>query len=149
MFCSDICGCSGRMFHQSRNFGIMTVIGNYPQICISRKKDKKMNDDVKRKFIILPLVLVCCLLAGCSVSSNESSNTSAGTEIVSDQDDPKADISKIEQIYIDEYKTQDVNQKCVGKIIEKLGDNGFIAIDSENKVDMANAENMRSEEAHV
>ena len=36
---------------------------------------------MKRKFVILPLILACDLLVGCSVSSNESSNTSSGPEI--------------------------------------------------------------------
>ncbi len=97
-------------------------------------------DGAKRKYVILPLVLVCYLLAGCSVSSNENSYTSAKTEIVTDQDDPKEDISKIEQIFTDEYNAQNDDIKCVRKIIEKLGDNGFIAIDSDNKVDMTNAD---------
>ena len=101
-----------------------------------------MIHDVKRKYVIIPLILGCYLLAGCSVSSNESSNTVSGTEMVTDQDDPIVDISKIEQIFIDEYSRQNDNLQCVGNIIEKLGDSGFIAIDSDNKVDMVNAENM-------
>ena len=101
-----------------------------------------MIHDVKRKYVILPLILGCYLLAGCNASSNESSNTVSGTEMVTDQEDPIADISKIEQIFIDEYSRQNDNLQCVGNIIEKLGDSGFIAIDSDNKVDMVNAENM-------
>ena len=97
---------------------------------------------MKRKYVIIPLILGCYLLAGCNASSNESSNTVSGTEMVTDQDDPIADISKIEQIFIDEYSRQNDNLQCVGNIIEKLGDSGFIAIDSDNKVDMVNAENM-------
>ena len=94
------------------------------------------------KFVILPLIFACCFLAGCSVSGNEKTVTASETETVTDQDDSKTDISKIEQIYIDEYKTQNDNLKCVSKIIEKLGDNGFVAIDSDNKVDMTNADHM-------
>ena len=35
---------------------------------------------MKRKFVILPLILACDLLVGCSVSSNESSNEGGGDE---------------------------------------------------------------------
>ena len=94
------------------------------------------------KFVILPLIFACCFLAGCSVSSSEKTVTSPETETVTDQDDSKTDISKIEQIYIDEYKKQNDNLKCVSRIIEELGDNGFVAIDSNNKVDMTNAAHM-------
>ncbi len=85
-------------------------------------------DDVKRKHVILLLILTCIVLAGCSVRSHESSNQSAETEI--------------EQIFIDEYSRQNDHLKCVGKIIEKLGDSGFTAIDSDNKVDMTHADDM-------
>ena len=97
---------------------------------------------MKSKFVILLLFFVCFLLAGCSESSienvNESNNVSAENEMVAEQDDSIVDISKIEQIYIDEYNSQNGDSNCVRKIIEKLGDNGYIAIDSDNKVDMTN-----------
>ena len=44
--------------------------------------------------------------------------------------------------FIDEYKNQAGNLQCVQQIVDRLADCGFIAIDSDNKVDMANAENM-------
>ncbi len=90
----------------------------------------------------LSLILICVFLAGCSLNNNESSNESAGTEMIADQDDSIEDISKIEQIFIDEYSKQNDHLKCVGKILEKLGDSGFVAIDSDNKVDMTNADLM-------
>ncbi|MBR4719792.1 MAG: hypothetical protein IKP31_06075 [Lachnospiraceae bacterium] len=71
------------------------------------------------KYVILPLIFACYFLAGCGVSSNEKTVSSSETETVTDQDDLKIDISKIEQIYIDEYKTQNDNLKCVGKISMK------------------------------
>ena len=42
---------------------------------------------MKRKYAILALILVSFLSAGCSVSSNEGSNTSSGTEMVTNEDD--------------------------------------------------------------
>ena len=101
------------------------------------------DDDVKRKVVILTLILAGYLLAGCSVSGNESSNTSSETETVTDQDDSITDISKIEQIYINTDKGQNDSLICVRNIIESLGDNGYIAIDSQNKVDMVNADKIR------
>lgn len=99
--------------------------------------------EIRTARLLLILIPVCYILAGCSVSGNEGSNKAAVTETVTEQDDPPADIARIEQIYIDEYKTQNDNSECIGKIIEKLGDNGFIAIDGENKFDMTNADHMR------
>lgn len=90
----------------------------------------------------LSLILICVLLAGCRVSNHETSKKSAGTERITDQDGSIEDISKIEQIFIDEYSKQNDHLKCVGKIIEKLGDSGFVAIDNENRVDMTNADFM-------
>ena len=102
---------------------------------------------MKRKFVILLLFFVCFLLAGCSESSsenvNESNNVSTENEMVAEQDDLKVDISKIEQIYIDEYNSQNGDSNCVRKIIEKLGDNGYIAIDSDNRVDMTNPDSVK------
>ena len=66
------------------------------------KEGTNGDDDVKRKFVILSLVLVCYVFAGCSVSSDESSSISVGAETVTEQDDPIKDISKIEQIFVDE-----------------------------------------------
>ncbi len=107
------------------------------------KEGTNGDDDVKRKFVILSLVLVCYVFAGCSVSSDESSSISVGAETVTEQDDPIKDISKIEQIFVDEYNTQNDSLKCVGTIVEKLGDKGFVAIDSDNKVDMTNADYLK------
>ena len=42
---------------------------------------------MKRKYAILALILVSFLSAGCSVSSNEGSNTSSGTEMVTNEED--------------------------------------------------------------
>ena len=42
---------------------------------------------MKRKYAILTLILVSFLSAGCSVSSNEGSNTSSGTEMVTNEED--------------------------------------------------------------
>lgn len=98
---------------------------------------------MKRKFVILSLLLICYLFVGCSVSSDQSNNTFAVTETVTDQDNSILDISKIEQIYIDEYNSQNGDSNCVRKIIEKLGDNGYIAIDSDNKVDMTNPDSVK------
>ena len=99
-------------------------------------------DDVKWKFVILPLVVACFVLVGCSAKSSDSTDVSVGIETVSYQDELPVDISKIEQIFIDEYKNQAGNLQCVQQIVDRLADCGFIAIDSDNKVDMANAENM-------
>lgn len=94
---------------------------------------------MKKRFVILPLILICVFLAGCSVSSNESSDQPAGAETITEQEDTIEDISEIEQIFIDEYSKQNDHLKCVRKIIEKLGESGVVAIDSDNKVDMTNA----------
>lgn len=104
---------------------------------------------MKRKFVIISLILTCFIVAGCSAKSTESTDISAGTETVTetvtviDQDDLPADIPEIEQIFIDEYDNRDGSMQYVRQIVDRLADCGFIAIDSENKVDMANAENMR------
>ncbi len=98
---------------------------------------------MKRKYVILPLIFVCFILAGCSAKSDDSTIISAETATVTDQDDLPADISKIEQIFIDEYKSQDGDLQCVQQIVDRLADCGFIAVDSDNKVDMANAEKLR------
>ena len=74
---------------------------------------------------------------------SESTNISTENEAVTDQDDLPVDISEIEQIFIDEYNNRDGSLQCVQQIVDRLADCGFIAIDSDNKVDMANAENMR------
>ena len=98
---------------------------------------------MQSKFVILSLLLICYLFVGCSVSSDQSNNTFAVTETVTDQDDSIVDITKIEQIYIDEYNSQNGDSNCVRKIIEKLGDNGYIAIDSDNRVDMTNPDSVK------
>lgn len=66
---------------------------------------------MKSKFVILSLVIMCYLIVGCSVSSSEKNNISVGTDMITDHYDSTADISKayiskIEQIYTDEYNTQ-------------------------------------------
>ena len=45
--------------------------------------------------------------------------------------------------FIEEYNGQEDKAKCVYKIIERLGSAGFISIDSDNKIDMTNADKMR------
>ena len=61
---------------------------------------------MKRKFVILSLIFACFMLAGCNAKSNESTYISAGTVTVTGQDNLPEDISQIEQISIDGYKTQ-------------------------------------------
>jgi hypothetical protein len=99
--------------------------------------------EIRTARLLLPMILVCYILAGCNVSGNKSGNTSAGADTVTEQDDTVEDISKIEQIFADEYNTQNDSFKCVGIIVEKLGDKGFVAIDSDNKVDMTNADYLK------
>ncbi|MCR5488428.1 MAG: DUF6070 family protein [Lachnospiraceae bacterium] len=98
---------------------------------------------MKSKFVLVSLMIASFMLAGCSAKSMECSNISAETETVTDQDELPIDISKIEQIFVDEYKDRDGNLQCVQHIVDRLADYGFIAIDSDNKVDMVNAEKMR------
>lgn len=89
------------------------------------------------------MVACCCMLTACNVKSNENSNTSTRILQMEKQDELGVNISTVEQIFIDEYKGQKDNSKCVQQIIERLAGNGYIAIDSENKVDMTNADDMR------
>ena len=98
---------------------------------------------MKSQIEIGVMILACCILAGCSAGSIE--NTGAATEnaAVAEQVDETIDISGIERIFIDEYEGQEDRTQCVYKVIERLGSDGFIAIDSENKIDMTNADNMR------
>ena len=98
---------------------------------------------MKRKSAIIPLIIACFMLTGCSAKSDESTSISLGTATVTDRDDVPIDISIIEQIFIDELKDPNRNRQYVQRIIGRLGDCGFIAIDSDNRVDMANAENLR------
>ncbi len=49
------------------------------------------------------------------MKSTDITNISAGTETVTDQDDLPADISEIEQIFIDEYKSQDGSLQFQGQ----------------------------------
>ncbi len=93
--------------------------------------------------MILTLILACFMLAGCSGKSNENTNISAWTATVTDQNDVPIDISIIEKVFIDEFKDTNSNRQYVQRIIDRLADCGFIAIDSDNRVDMANAENLR------
>ncbi len=70
--------------------------------------------------MILSLIFASFMLVGCSAKSIECNNISAETEKVTDQDDLPVDISKIEQVYIEEYKSQDENLQCVRKIVDRL-----------------------------
>ena len=121
---------------------------------------------MKRLMGIVSVIVMCLAASGCSneiekKTSNEDNavlseadeyNPKAdisGTEentILSgfDESDPDIDISEIEQIYINEYAEQKDNAKCVPQIIKKLGEKGYIAVDSENKIDMTNMEEMLS-----
>ena len=98
---------------------------------------------MKKQVLIGALVLACCVLSGCSAKSGDNTNIAAEIMTVTEQADLDLDITTIEQIFIDECEGQIENSKCVQKIIERLGSNGYIAIDSENKVDMTNADEMR------
>ncbi len=98
---------------------------------------------MKSKLEVVVMILACCILAGCSAERNEITDTVPETVAVTEQADEAADISGIEQIFIEEYNGQEDKAKCVYKIIERLGSAGFIAIDSDNKVDMTNADKMR------
>lgn len=98
---------------------------------------------MKTKFGIMVLTIACCMLTACNTKIKENSNMSTEILTMEKQDEFGIDIFTVEQIFSDEYKGQKDNSKCVQQIIERLGDNGYIAIDSENKVDMTNAEVMR------
>ena len=99
---------------------------------------------MKRKLEIIVLLFCCCCLIACNAKSNDNNNTTYDEVTFSaDEDESKIDIAQIEQAFIDEYKGQKDSLKCVQKIIERLGSNGYIAIDSENKIDMTNADEMR------
>ena len=98
---------------------------------------------MKKQVVIGAMVLACCILAGCSAKSSDDTNIASEITTVTEQADLSVDITTIEQIFIDEFKGQNDNSKCVQRIIERLGSNGYIAIDSENKIDMTNADEMR------
>ena len=99
---------------------------------------------MKRKLEIIALLFCCCCLIACNAKSNDNNNTTYGEVTFSaDEDESIIDIAQIEQAFIDEYKGQKDSLKCVQKIIERLGSNGYIVIDSENKIDMTNANEMR------
>lgn len=42
------------------------------------------NDDVKRKYVILPLILVCFILAGCSAKSDDSKTLTVNADFSND-----------------------------------------------------------------
>ncbi|MDO4189608.1 MAG: DUF6070 family protein [Lachnospiraceae bacterium] len=99
---------------------------------------------MKRKLEIIALLFGCCCLIACNAKSNDNNNTTYGEVTFSaDEDESKIDIAQIEQAFIDEYIGQKDSSKCVQKIIERLGSNGYIAIDSENRIDMTNADEMK------
>ena len=68
---------------------------------------------MKRKYVILTLILVSCLSAGCSVNSNESNNASLGTETVTYKDE-----HYIKRACIEETSTESVFS--VREIIEQM-----------------------------
>lgn len=78
---------------------------------------------MKRQFILFVLLIICCFFSACSTNDTG--------------------ISEVEQIYIDAYEGQNDFSKSVKQIVENLGVNGYISIDSENKVNMTNADQMK------
>lgn len=82
---------------------------------------------MKIKLGIPALAIICCVLVACNTKKENLG----------------IDLSPIEQIYINEYEVQKDNSECVRQIIKDLGDNGYIAIDNENKVNMTNADYMK------
>ena len=113
---------------------------------MKKGKNRKKRKKARNRHLwgaIAVIGMAVAILAGCSAKGNDSANKSAGSETVTDQDALPVDISIIEQIYTDEYEKQAGNLQSVQPIIDRLADYGVVAIDSDNKVDMANAEKMR------
>lgn len=98
---------------------------------------------MKTKFGIIVFCMVCSMLTACKARINENSDTFIDDLPMENKNESGIDISRIEQIYIDEYEGQKDNTECVRQIIKNLGDNGYVAIDSDNKVDMTNADSMK------
>lgn len=101
----------------------------------------------RNNFFILAIIL-CVFASGCkskpyiNITQNKN-DKSIVKETKPEENASKIDISEIEQTYVDSYTHTSDNFLTVKQIVKNLGESGYIAIDSENKVNMTCADKLQ------
>lgn len=108
-----------------------------------------------KRYLYLPIIFILFFLAGCSGATQKETQTAEDdSEVqVSEQNhgEETEDISEAEEIaevYSDIYNDS-VESGTLGRlevirsIVKRLGDNDYVAVDSENQIDMVGAEQAR------
>jgi PBP1b-binding outer membrane lipoprotein LpoB len=102
----------------------------------------------KKHLLMVIIVSALFLMVGCSNSPPKATDIEVAlgdTEISFQSEDDLADTESIAAIYRDIYE-EAIETNTLGSlekkqcIVDRLGENGYVAVDSENQIDMAGAE---------
>ncbi len=114
----------------------------------SRRKNKRLTIKLSAgKFKAAGLGIMFFLLAGCGQNPQTAERTADLTENEKElcQEDGNAEAESIADVYRDIYDKA-VETDTIGslevteRIVARLGDNGYVAVDSNNQINMTNAE---------
>ena len=107
-----------------------------------------LNEKNRRYLLFAQISMIMMILTGCNdempmVSDTEI--TQAGNEVYSSDENDSTDAERIEEILSDIYgEAADANTlgslDIMRRMVIRLGENGYVAVDSENQVDMTHEE---------
>ena len=102
----------------------------------------------KKNFLFAMIILILPIMTGCSYETPEVSDieiTQQDREVYHSDENASADVQHIEELLSDIYD-EAVDTNTLGSLdimrsmVARLGENGYVAVDSENQIDMTQAE---------
>lgn len=117
----------------------------------SEKREKHRRDEFagkNRNRFFLTMIVVAVMLSGCSTEAPERTDTEivvADREANFSGEEDMAEAERIAETYRDIYEDA-VKENTLGslatmkRIVSRLGENDYVAVDRENQIDMAGAE---------
>lgn len=107
-----------------------------------------LNEKNRRYLLFAQISMIMMILTGCNDEMPAVSDieiTQAGNEVYSSDENDSTDAERIEEILSDIYgEAADANTlgslDIMRRMVIRLGENGYVAVDSENQVDMTHEE---------
>lgn len=99
-------------------------------------------DDKRVLISVILLIAVLLMLSGCGIITDSANMTEPAENIKEISYDDT--IAAVREIYSRLYNPLDGNNIDVRPIIEELGQQGYVAVDYDNRIDMVNAEKLRT-----
>ena len=102
----------------------------------------------KKNFLFAMIILILPIMTGCSYETPEVSDieiTQQDREVYHSDENASADVQHIEELLSDIYD-EAVDTNTLGSLdimrsmVARLGENGYVAVDSGNQIDMTQAE---------